>query len=153
MTETFDLFGDPIPENWGKRGRPQHVATLENRRKVSMLLAFGWNNERIARALHITPPSLRKHYFSELKYRDEARDRLDATLAMTLWRQVEAGSVSAIREFRELLGHNDMMGLAPRIAQPKPPKLGKKEEALLAAQKPDLDDPLGRIWAERSQLN
>jgi hypothetical protein len=41
--------------------------------KTNMLLAFGWNNERIARALHITPPSLRKHYFSELRYRDEAR--------------------------------------------------------------------------------
>lgn len=30
-----------------------------------MLLALGWNNERIAAALRITPPSLRRHYFSE----------------------------------------------------------------------------------------
>src|SRR5207248_11126202 len=95
VAQTFDLFGDPVPENWGKRGRPQHVATQENRNKVSMLLAFGWNNERIARSLHITPPSLRKHYFSELRYRNETRDRLDAALAMTLWRQVEGGNVSA----------------------------------------------------------
>jgi hypothetical protein len=39
-----------------------------------MLLAFGWNNKRIARALHISLPTLRARYFAELKYREEARD-------------------------------------------------------------------------------
>lgn len=152
MDGSLDLFGDPIPPNHGKRGRPQHVPTEENRRKVSMLLAFGWNNERISRALHITPPSLRKHYFSELRYRDEMRDRLDASLAMHLWRQVEAGNISAMREFRDLVEHNDLMlfGAPNRESPPKPPKLGKKDEAMLAAQQPDLADPLGQLLAARS---
>jgi len=52
---TFDLFGDPVSEYRPKGGRPQHLATQENRNKVSMLVAFGWNNERIARALRHHP--------------------------------------------------------------------------------------------------
>lgn len=154
MPETFDLFGDPIPENWGKRGRPQHLPIQGNRNKVNMLLAFGWNNDRIARSLHITVPTLRKHYFSELRYRDEARDRLDASLAMNLWRQVEAGNVSAMREFRDLLEHNDLMlfGGQRRVDPPAPKeaKLGKKEQARLDAQKPDTTTEMGRLMADRS---
>jgi hypothetical protein len=103
MDQIFDLFGDPVPENWGKRGRPAHIATLENRNKVAMLLAFGWNNERIVRALQITAPTLRKNYFRELKFRDEQRDRMDASLAMHLWKQVEGGNVAAMKEFRALV--------------------------------------------------
>ena len=36
----FDLVGDPIPEGWGKRGRPAHIPTHENRNRISLLLAF-----------------------------------------------------------------------------------------------------------------
>lgn len=156
MTEIFDLFGDPIPVNHGKRGRPQHLVTQENRRKVSMLVAFGWNNERIASALRITPPSLRRHYFSELKFREVARDRLDAAVAMKLWEQVEGGNVGAIKEFRKLLDHNDMM--VPHLAahshrtadkSAKEPKLGKKEQALLAASQPDTATSMGDLMAQR----
>ena len=146
--QNFDLFGDPVAEHGPRGGRPPHIATQENRNKVSMLLAFGWNNERIARAIHVTPKTLRRRYFPELRFRDEARDRLDATLAMNLWRQVEAGNVSAMREFRDLVEHNDLMLLGgQRRPEPKQPKLGKKE-ALLAAQKPDLATPAGRLMAE-----
>ncbi len=149
----FDLFGDPVAERQPRGGRPPHIATQENRNKVSMLLAFGWNNERIARALHITPPTLRARYFSQLRYRDRMRDRLDAALAMNLWRLAEAGNVSAIREFRDLLEHNDLMLFGGRRdtddRPPRPPKLGKKEEAILAAQQPDPETPLGRLMMER----
>src|SRR5579883_3120809 len=117
VSDNFDLFGDPVPENWGRRGRPQHIPTLQNRNKVSMLLALGWSNERIARALRITPPSLRKHYFSQLRYRDEARDRMDAALAMKLWSMVESGNVSAIREFRDFVDRNDLMLSGPQRRQ------------------------------------
>jgi hypothetical protein len=74
VIQTFDLFGDPVREYHPKGGRPVHVTTQENRNKTSMLLAFGWNNKRIARALHISLPTLRARYFAELKYREEARD-------------------------------------------------------------------------------
>ena len=100
MASTSDIFGDPISDR-PKGGRPQHVATPANRDKVTMLLAFGWTNERIARALHITTPTLRARYRSELRYREEARDRLEATLTMTLWRQVENGKCFGLPRVRD----------------------------------------------------
>jgi hypothetical protein len=140
LAEIFDLLGDPVPENWGGRGRPQHIATQQNRNKVIMLLAFGWSNERIAKALGITPPTLRKNYFRELRIRDEARDRVDAALVTMLWEQAKGGSVAAIKEFRALAAENDLMaghrsfyGVRDQI-EPKEPKLGKKEEAAISAE-------------------
>jgi hypothetical protein len=135
MSEILDLFGDPVPENWGRRGRPQHIATLGNRNKVNMLLAFGWSNERIAKALRITPPTLRKNYFRELKFRDEQRDRLDASVALKLWEQVQQGNVGAIKEFRKLLADNDLMGAQKEFDDgPKKKPLGKKEQAAIDAE-------------------
>jgi hypothetical protein len=106
-----------------------------------MLLALGWSNERIANVLHVTMPTLRKHYFSELKVRDSARDRLDATVAMTFWGQFQAGNTGAGREFIRLLERNDMaFGLrgtatpAPTADAEKAEKLGKKELANREAQ-------------------
>ncbi len=153
MSEVFDLFGDPVPEGWGRRGRPQHIATLENRNKVKMLLALGWNNERIARAIGITPPTLRRNYFRELKVREEMRDRLDASIAMRIWKQVETGNVGAIREFSKFVEKNDLMnfGRSPRQPerQPAAQKLGKKETAAVAAHQPDTGSALGRLIAAR----
>ena len=154
MSESFDLFGDPVPDSWGRRGRPQHIATLQNRNKVVMLLAFGWNNERIAQALGITPPTLRKNYFRELKFRTEQRDRMEASLAMRLWLQVEDGNVAAMKEFRKLVERNDLMpyGMVRQAAADqvaKEPKLGKKEQALQAAQHPDAGTTLGELMARR----
>jgi hypothetical protein len=150
MDAIFDLFGDPVPENFGGRGRPQHIPTRENRNKVMMLLAFGWNDERIARSLSITAPTFRKHYFSERKFRGEQRDRMDAALAMKLWQQVEAGNVAAMREFRSLVERNDLMLYGqPRPAEAKEPRLGKKEAALAAAQRPDTGTALGELMALR----
>jgi hypothetical protein len=67
-------------------------------------------------------PTLRKHYFSELKLRGVARDRLDARLAMKLWEQVEAGNVGAMREFQKLLERNDLM----QYGQKRPPPVEGK---------------------------
>ena len=137
MSSTFepniDLFGDPIPANWGKPGRPEHVPSQQNRNKVSMLVALGWSNARIAGALFVTVPTLRKHYFSELHYRAVARDRLDASLAMTLWQEVQKGNVGAVREFNRFIERNDLMlfgqtGRSDRVKKLKVPKLGKKQE-------------------------
>ena len=111
MDGIFDLFGDPVPEGWGRRGRPEHVASQQNRNRVSMLVALGWSNARIASAMLITLPTLRKHYFSELKFRDVARDRLNANLATRLWSLFMEGNVAAGKEFRKLLEQNDRMSI------------------------------------------
>lgn len=160
VAQVFDLFGDPVPSNWGERGRPEHVATQQNRNRVSLLVALGWSNVRIASALFITQPTLRKHYFSELKFREVARDRLDAQLGLKLLDGVNAGNVSAIREFQKFLERNDLMNYGQTrqpqkaAASDKPvkvQKLGKKEAALIAAHQPDAGTPLGELMARRQQ--
>ncbi len=62
----FDLVGDPIPEGWGKRGRPAHIPTHENHNRISRLLAFRRANRRISQALRITGAALRRYYFRVL---------------------------------------------------------------------------------------
>jgi hypothetical protein len=97
-----------------------------------MLLALGWANERIARALRVTLPTLWKHYFSELKFRDIARDRLDARLAMTLWGQFQGGNAGAGGEFIRLLEYNDMAFVLRGAAAPAPAADAKKAETRCA---------------------
>ena len=63
MSNLFDLLGDPIGPNHGRRGRPQHVATLRNISIVSELERSGATKFEMAKALAITQPTLRKHYF------------------------------------------------------------------------------------------
>ena len=151
MTQILDLFGEPVPANWGLRGRPEHIASQQNRNRVSMLVALGWSNKRIAASLFVTVPTLRKHYFSELKFREVARDRLDAALAAKLWELFMAGNVAAGKEFRKLLERNDLMesNFAARFADKPAAKLGKKEQALLAAREPDTETSMGELMAQR----
>jgi len=98
-----------------------------------MLVAAGWSNARIAAALYITVPTLRKHYFSELRYRAVARDRLNANMMTKLFELFMAGNVAAGREFRDLMRENDRMEIERSMAaQPKhddekTTRLGKKE--------------------------
>lgn len=159
VASNFDLFGDPVPANHGGRGRPQHVPTQENRNRVNLLLAAGWSNERIAATLRVTLPTLRKHYFSELKFRDVARDRLDAKLLMATFAGVDKGRIGP---FLKLLERNDLMNFgqttkprsdaqAAEVKPAKAPKIGKKEEALLAAHEPDAGTPMGELMMRRQQ--
>lgn len=132
MPENLDLFGDPIPDNWGRRGRPQHIRTTENINRVTMLVALGWGNERVASAMDITLPTFRKHYFSLVRrLRSTARDRLDATYAMHLWNQVQDGNVGAMRLWQDFMTRNDRMGAESEmgvVATDKPAgdRAGKK---------------------------
>lgn len=97
-----------------------------------ILAAFDKNEEQIAAALSITPPTLRKHYFRELRSRLEARQRLEGKLLSALVKEVDAGNVSAVDKlFKRLDRHDLATGMAIRPArEAKPPKKGKKEEAI-----------------------
>lgn len=143
MNQIFDLFGDPVPSNWGQRGRPEHMPTQQNRNRVSMLVAAGWSNPRIAAALYITVPTLRKHYFSELKFREVARDRLSANMLTKLWELFMAGSVAAGKEFRDVLRENDRMQIETAMgSDPKAddaPRVGKKVADEQRAKDADAD--------------
>jgi hypothetical protein len=121
---------------------------------------MGWNDERIAGALRITGPTLRKHYFLELKGRAVARDRLNAALLMKGYEAVQGGSATAIRMFLQLVERNDLM----RYGQPLQPrqdnkaekpakveKIGKKAAELAAAHQPDVGTTMGELMARRQQ--
>lgn len=129
----FDLLGDPIPENWGRRGRPAHVPTIENRNKVRLLLAFGWADQRIAQALRITAPTLRKHYFRELRDRDEARPALEANALMMVYQGAAEGNVGAMKELWRHIERLDLQR-PQALKRAKPAKLGKKEQATIDAR-------------------
>jgi hypothetical protein len=99
---SVDLFGDPVPAGRGLRGRPVHIPTAENSNKIKILLATGWTNERIANAIGVTQPTLRKHYFSVLKSRDRSRDQVAARRLFALHAQAFEGNVAAIKELNRL---------------------------------------------------
>ncbi|WP_373945067.1 hypothetical protein [Paracoccus marcusii] len=134
MDAIFDLFGNPVDAKSGKPGRPRKEATQEERNKVKMLLAVGWNNERIASILQLSLPTFRRNFFHELKVRPVARDMLDARrleLAMTA---AQSGNVGAMRQVDRLLEKFDQMEAermyagketGPEPAAPRE-KLGKK---------------------------
>lgn len=151
MREILDLLGDPVPENFGGRGRPAHIPTGENRLKVRMLLAFEWTVPRIARSLRITQPTLRKHYFSELRHADEARDALEAEMLSTTFERAKAGDASMMRLAQKMFDKHDMARLGLSPAKPgKGPRLGKKDAARLAAQSPGTGTTMGDLMAQRA---
>lgn len=131
----FDLLGDPIPQGFGRRGRPPHVPTQQNRNKIMLLLAQGWTNARIAHALGITQPTLTKHYFRELRARDAARDRVEAIGLLSLWQQGRAGNVGAMKEY---FRRHDA-AIAPLFedkVEKAAERLGKKERLRQEADNP-----------------
>jgi len=131
----FDLLGDPIPVNWGKRGRPPHIPTPENRNKIMLLLAQGWTDARIAGALGITVPTLKKHYFSVLKARDVARDRVESIGLLSLWNMGREGNVAAMKEY--FRRHDATIGdVFDDQVDRERRKIGKKEQTRLEADNP-----------------
>lgn len=139
ISADVDLFGDPIPEGFGKRGRPPHEPTVRNRNKVMLLLAMGWAPGRIASTLGITGPTLRKHYFSELRHRDVMLDRLKAAHLTTLFEAAQEKNVAAVKELGRLIDRRDAglfgVGADRDDEEDEAPRrpVGKKEAAQAAA--------------------
>jgi hypothetical protein len=128
--QKFDLLGDPVSPNFKGRGRPPHQPTDEKRQLVMLLCAFDWSLEKIAAALSITRPTLRKNYLRQLRVKSEARARVEAATLLALMRQVEEGNVAAITRMFARFDRHDI-----RLTPPPAPKdkVGKKEAMLLAA--------------------
>jgi transposase-like protein len=70
MPEILDLFGVPICLPRG-RGRPPHVPTPEKRKQFAQLRRRRVPVSEIARALGVTEPTLRLHYFSRRTKRNQ----------------------------------------------------------------------------------
>lgn len=143
------LWGDPVYRVRRKRGRPPFEWTQENSWKVSMLLAAGWTNDRIAgtvldpRTGHpISIPTLNRYFRLELSMRGQARDQLTARQLMTAAKAAFEGNVGAMRLLAQLVEKNDMALLDARHRKAaddkkdaRPEKLGKKVERVIEAQK------------------
>tara|TARA_R110002110_G_scaffold115958_5_gene287236 strand:+ start:2500 stop:2967 length:468 start_codon:yes stop_codon:yes gene_type:complete len=141
----FDLLGDPIPANHGKRGRPPHIPTEQNRNKIRLLLAFDWTDTQLAKALRITKATLNKHYFAELRARDEAKPALQANHLQMVYQAAANGNVGAMKELgRQIERHDLAHVLRSQPQKPKEEKLGKKAQARVDARTAHEDTG----WAE-----
>lgn len=127
-----DLFGDLVPR-FKMRGRPPHVVTAENRALVTMLLATGRDEAAIAGALGVSEPTLRKHYFSEIKGRASARLRVEGKLLAKLAEQAMGGDTGAAKKLLDRLDRS-----VPQPAKEKAKRevpLGLKEQRTRDAYK------------------
>lgn len=128
----FTFWGDPVYRVLRKRGRPPFEWTEENSFKVSMLLAAGWSNDRIAgtildprTGIKISVPTLKRYFRAELSARDNARDQLKAKQMMVAAQAAFAGNVGAMRLLDQLMEKNDRMeaerklGSRPEAAPPQ----------------------------------
>lgn len=111
MESNFDLFGHPIRDGFGQRGRPAYEATEKDRNKIKLLLALGWANQRIANGVGISPATLKRYFRAELKVRDAMRDRLEARRFEIVMEQANAGNVTALRELGVMIERNDRMAI------------------------------------------
>lgn len=141
METNFDLFGQPIPEWKGKRGRPPYEPTEKDRNKIKMLLALGWSIERMANGIGVSPATVKRYFRAELKERDAMRDRLDARRFELAMEQANAGNVAALKELGKMIERSDMMLIEARLRQShqttqpeKEEKLGKKDAMKAAAK-------------------
>ena len=142
------MFGwEPLPLKG--RGRPSHVRSEEKVNKVMVLLAMDKSNLQIANALGITEPTLRKHYFPELKVRAMARDALEAEVLVALVGEAKAGSVGAFKQVQARFDRIEMALRAKAIAgdedrkpQQRAIPKGKKDQAKQAAEDVLAENPL-----------
>lgn len=139
MEPNFDLFGQPVREGFGQRGRPPYEPSEKDRNKVKLLLALGWVNQRIANGVGISPATLKRYFRAELKVRDVMRDRLDARRFEIAMEQANAGNVTALRELGAMIERNDRMvvehdmGTSQATAGERPGKKAIDEQRAMAA--------------------
>ena len=134
MEANFDLFGHPVPDWKGKRGRPPYETTETDRNKIKLLLALGWSIERMANGIGVSPATVKRYFRAELKQRDAMRDRLDARRFELAMEQANAGNVAALKELGKMIERSDLMSADDRLRRAqetrkpaKEEKLGKKE--------------------------
>ena len=140
MEPNFDLFGHPVREGLGQRGRPRYEATDKDRNKIKLLLALGWSIQRIANGVGISPATVKRYFRAELKVRDAMRDRLDARRFEIAMEQANDGNVAALKELGKMIERSDLMGADQRLRDAqaggadKQEKVGKKEARQIAAE-------------------
>jgi transcriptional regulator with XRE-family HTH domain len=144
-----DLFGAPIAPIRDRRGRPVFKKDKENQDFVSVRIAAGWTQKRIADNMGIDEKTLRKYFSRELEL---GAVFIDGVMLDVLLKRVREGHVPSIRQLRDRIiaagpaaprNHADDGDDAEGDEKAKP--LGKKEQALQDAQV--IPDDYGDIFA------
>jgi hypothetical protein len=124
-----------------KRGRPEFKATRAMRREVEQMVAVGMSEDDVARAIGCATPTLAKHFAEELA---TGRAKKRAEVIKLLFKTARKGNVSAQKKLEAMTGAGAGAAAAPQA------KLGKKEEAELAALNPDTSSTMGELMARRT---
>ena len=158
-TRGTDLFGNPVRENHGRRGRPSLQLGSEERDQVEAGLARGWSSSRIANAVGISLASLKRYFRAELKQRDVMRDRLELAANARLIRAALDGNMTAMKQLRELMDRDALAGQKRRMdekqreAEQAGIGMGKKEAAQRAAEKAVQDNGWDDLLSQNDRLN
>lgn len=145
MSKNFDLFGHPVREGAGHRGRPPYVPTESDRNKIKLLLALGWSITRMANGIGVSPATVKRYFRAELKARDAMRDRLIARRFEIAMNLANDGNVGALKELGKMIERNDLMlaeaAMSERPSQPESAadKPGKKAVDQQRAMDADAD--------------
>lgn len=112
-------------------GRPEFKPSLDQRQTVERMKYFGEPETVIARALRIDVNTLRKHFADELAdgYASRRKEVVDL-----LFDSARDGNVSARKRLEEIGRVSGAAAEFESRQEPSPPKLGKKDEATIAAQ-------------------
>lgn len=144
---TRDLFGDVTTMPSGRRGRPAHRWSQNAENRVTLGLAMGYSDAEIAKGLGISPPTLRKYYFSALQRRDMQRLRFEMWRAEVLAEQANAGNTGALKELGKILEKRDRHIASEKLkagdeaAAPIGKKQQRQADAQAAVQGDDLLKP------------
>ncbi len=156
MTENFDLFGQPVRQGFGKKGRPPYEPSEKDRNKVKLLLALGWSITRIGNALGVSGKTIQRYFSPELKSRLGMRDMLDARRFEIAMEQANAGNVTALKELGAMIERNDRMAIEAAMGSKsgdedrpadRPGKKATDEQRAMAADA----DLMAELEAEASQ--
>lgn len=133
-----------------KRGRPAFKPSAAHRRTVEEMKSCGESENVIARSLKIDADTLRKHFSVELQ--DGLSNRRREVIGL-LYKSARTGNVTAQKRLEEM---TRVAGAAAEFEEGKPnstqpaarpaarkPRLGKKEEADIAAQSAGEDSEWG----------
>jgi hypothetical protein len=143
----LDLLGDPWTKAKDPRGRKAHKRQPQLAEMVALLLSTGSKEEEIALRIGLSVPTLKKYYFRELR---DGSTLIRQMLIARMWKSAMAGNVSATKWLDEKLAKGELAEFIKAQqaepgskAAPRPAKLGKKEEAALAAASAGEDTPWG----------
>lgn len=153
--------GRPKGSGVGKKikpgsGRPPFKPTDEQRDTVEQMLAVGTTLEDIALLFGITTTTLSVHFADEIRL---GRVRKRSEVVTMAFKAARNGNASMIKHLETMTGiaaigrpaQYEVPAAEKEAPTPRPPKLGKKEEQLLAAQHPDTGTPMGELMAARQR--